>query len=149
MFTSRIFSRSSSSVILLISSPVITLSQFGISIFFAIELAVTPLSPVIITTRTPALVQRRISPFTDNRGGSARPTRPQSTSLHEVNSAGIFSLSPKSMRPTAITRRPFCDISSNFSSVCLRISSDESHSVRMRSGEPFAATVILSPCFQT
>ena len=64
----------------LILSPVMKLPLPSIPILFAMEAAVMPLSPVIITTRIPACLQTVISSLIESLGGSASPT-----STHKVS----------------------------------------------------------------
>ncbi|MPM92954.1 hypothetical protein SDC9_140090 [bioreactor metagenome] len=112
-------------------------------------LAVIPLSPVIITTRTPAFVHCLMSSLTDSLGGSASPIKPQRVSVQSVIPAGISSSFTGFIIPTAITLRPCFDISITFASTSLRWVSFILQIVRILSGEPFAAMMISSSCFHT
>ena len=110
IFVCLTFSLSSSSLILFNSSPVIISLLCEIPTFLAIELAVIPLSPVIITTRIPALLHISISSFIPSLGGSKSPTNPKNLRVH---SSKVFLISSSSLIfifATAITRSPFDDI---------------------------------------
>ena len=98
---------SSSSLILSIISPVIIWLPCGMFTFLAIADAVDPLSPVIITTLIPALLQVDISFFTDSLGGSSSPIRPQKSNKQSVRSSGTLEAASYFFEATAITRKPW------------------------------------------
>ena len=90
------------------SAPVIARPRIPRSL--AIASAVTAWSPVIMRTWMPALWASAIDTLADGRGGSTMPTRassvmPSSSGSMSALASKVFG--SKSLRPVAMTRRPF------------------------------------------
>ena len=73
----------------------------------AMALAVTPWSPVIMTTRMPAALHCATASIASWRGGSMMPTMPSSVSPLAMSAWSSFSLpAGQTRRASASTRRP-------------------------------------------
>ena len=143
--TVRIFSASCRSERVSISSPVsIVLPALNIPASVAIACAVTLWSPVIMTTRIPAAIARRIASGTSGRSASFMPRNPTNTrftmSLLERVFAGMcFSASATTRRPFSEKRKNRCSNTSRSFSESGTLAPSWSivwHSLRMTSGAP-------------
>jgi hypothetical protein len=112
-FTPRILRCSSAPVSEASSAPVITLALLSSPIFCAMLLAVPGKSPVIITTRIPAVWHSRTASGTAGRIGSARASNPANCNgsscwLSGRAAGSIWALATPSTRNPALAMADTC-----------------------------------------
>gem|GEM_PF-2515883 len=131
------------------SGPVIALMSSPMPSCRAMALAVTPWSPVIITTRIPAARHWATARIASSRGGSMMPTRPSRVSPLATSACSRSCLPALSRhRAKASTRRParacasiwLCQCASSSARSTPSASSCCEHMARMRSGAPLTNT---------